>query len=74
MKDAMTKARVESKYLKRILGHANGEGTITDNYGAEDVPLDALMEEFGKVKFFPIDAMPWQPGKGHITYPKPDQG
>ena len=66
MKDAMTNAQVESKYLKRILGHASGEGSVTDGYGAADVPLQALVSEFRKVKFFPIDAYPWQPGKGPI--------
>lgn len=67
MKDAMTGARVDTKYLKRILGHASGEGTVTDGYGAADVPLEALMEEFRKVKFFPISAQPWLPGKGRVT-------
>ena len=66
MKDAMTSAQVESKYLKRILGHASGEGSVTDGYGAADVPLQALMSEFRKVKFFPIDAQPWQPGRGPV--------
>jgi integrase len=71
MKDAMTRARVDSKYLKRILGHASGEGSITDGYGCEDVPLGEVMAEFFKVKFFPIGAKPWQPGKGYVKYPKP---
>ena len=71
MKDAMTSAQVESKYLKRILGHASGEGSVTDGYGAADVPLQALMSEFRKVKFFPIAAQPWQPGKGPVRLKKP---
>ena len=71
MKDAMTSARVESKYLQRILGHASGEGSITDGYGCADVPLEALVEEFRKVKFFPIGAHPWQPGKGRVKFSKP---
>lgn len=70
MKDAMTRVRVESKYLKRILGHASGEGVVTDGYGSEDVPLAEVMAEFSKVKFFPIDAKPWQLGKGYVKYPK----
>lgn len=70
MKDAMTKARVPSKYLQRILGHASGEGSVTDGYGIEDVPLEGLVEEFKKVQFFLIPAQPWQPGKGCVTYPK----
>jgi len=69
----MTRARVESKLKKRILGHASGEGSITDGYGKEDEPLAALMEEFQKIKFFPIPAKPWQPGKGFVTYPKQDR-
>ena len=71
MKDAMTSARVETKYLQRILGHASGEGSITDGYGSADVPLEALVEEFSKVKFFPIEAQSWQPGKGRVKFPKP---
>ena len=71
MKDAMTSAQVESKYLKRILGHASGEGSVTDGYGAADVPLQALMSEFRKVKFFPIAAQPWQPGKGPVRLALP---
>lgn len=70
MKDAMTSAQVESKYLKRILGHASGEGSVTDGYGAADVPLQALMSEFRKVKFFPIGAHPWLPGKGSVRLKK----
>ena len=73
MKDAMTSARVETKYLQRILGHASGEGFITDGYGSADVPLEALVEEFRKVKFFPIDAHSWQPGKGRVKFPKPSK-
>lgn len=71
MKDAMTNARVQTKYLQRILGHASGEGSITDGYGSADVPLEALMEEFRKVRFFPIQAQSWQPGKGRVKFPKP---
>ena len=70
MKDAMTNAQVESKYLKRILGHASGEGSVTDGYGAADVPLQALKSEFRKVKFFPIEANPWEPGKGAVKLKK----
>ena len=71
MKDAMTNARVETKYLQRILGHASGEGSITDGYGSADVPLEVLVEEFSEVNFFLIEAQSWQPGKGRVKFPKP---
>lgn len=71
MKDAMTSANVSSKYLKRVLGHASGEGSVTDGYGILDVPLEVLMQEFKKIKFFPIPAHAWMPGKGFVKYPKP---
>ena len=73
MKDAMTSANVSSKYLQRILGHASGEGSVTDGYGNQDVPLDVLTAEFGRIRFFPIPAQPWMPGKGFVKYPKPDK-
>lgn len=73
MKDAMTRANVSSMYLQRILGHASGLGSVTDGYGNEDVPLDVLTEEFAKVKFYPIPAKPWTPGKGWVKYPKPEK-
>jgi hypothetical protein len=71
LKDLMTRARVESKLKKRILGHAGGEGSITDGYGEEDEPFEAIVEEFRKIRFFQIAAKPWQPGKGYVKYPKP---
>jgi integrase len=70
MKDAMTRANVDSMYLQRVLGHASGLGTVTDGYGIEDVPLDVLTAEFAKIKFYPIPAQPWLPGKGAVKYPK----
>lgn len=73
MKDAMTRANVSSMYLQRILGHASGLGSVTDGYGNEDVPLDVLTAEFAKVKFYPIPAKPWTPGKGWVKYPKPEK-
>lgn len=73
MKDAMTRANVSSMYLQRVLGHASGLGSVTDGYGNEDVPLEVLTAEFAKIKFFPIPAQPWMPGKGFVKYPKPDK-
>lgn len=70
MKDAMTRANVDAMYLQRVLGHASGLGTVTDGYGIEDVPLDVLTTEFAKIKFYPIPAQPWLPGKGNVRYPK----
>lgn len=66
MKDAMVRAGIPSKELQRILGHASGDGEVTDGYGIEDVMLDVLFKEFQKIKFFKIPALPWQPGKGFV--------
>lgn len=71
MKDAMEEACLPSKYLKRILGHASGDGDVTDGYGGQDVPLHALVKEFNKIQFFQIPAQPWMPGKGFVKYLKP---
>ena len=65
MKDFMEDAKVPSKYLKRILGHASGDGSITDGYGS-DVPLANVFEYFNKVRFPVIPAQPWQPGVGYL--------
>jgi hypothetical protein len=73
MKDAMTQANVSTMYLQRVLGHASGMGSVTDGYGNQDVPLDVLTAEFAKIKFFPIPAKPWMPGKGYVKYPKPEK-
>lgn len=62
MKDFLEAAAVPTKYLKRTLGHASGDGTITDGYGS-DVPIEIVAEHFAKVKFPAIPAQPWQPGK-----------
>lgn len=62
MKDFLESAAVPTKYLKRTLGHASGDGSITDGYGS-DVPIDIVAEHFVKVKFPAIPAQPWQPGK-----------
>ncbi len=66
MKDFMTLARIPSKYLQRILGHATGDGEITDGYGDEDLPLEFLVDEFKRIKFPEIPAHPWMPGKGSV--------
>jgi integrase len=65
MKDSMEKAEVPSKYLKRLMGHTAGDGHITDGYGS-DLPLDLLFHYFRTIKFHPIPAKPWQPGKGTL--------
>lgn len=62
MKDFLEAAAVPTKYLKRTLGHASGDGSITDGYGS-DVPIEIVAEHFEKVKFPTIPAQPWQPGK-----------
>jgi len=66
MKDFMTRARIPSKYLQRILGHATGDGEITDGYGEEDLPLEFLVDEFKRISFPVIPAHPWMPGKGTV--------
>ncbi|MEZ5637037.1 MAG: tyrosine-type recombinase/integrase [Burkholderiaceae bacterium] len=68
MKDAMTRARIPKRELQRILGHASGDGQVTDGYGTQDVSLDVLFEEFQKIEFFRIPAHPWEPGKGFVTF------
>lgn len=60
MKDLMEHAQIPSKYLKRILGHASGDGTITDGYGT-GVPLEVIHEHFVKIRFPKIPAQPWNP-------------
>lgn len=62
MKDFLEAAAVPTKYLKRTLGHASGDGSITDGYGS-DVPIEIVAEHFAKVKFPAIPAQPWKPGK-----------
>lgn len=73
MKDLMTRARIPSKYLQRILGHASGDGEVTDGYGEEDLPLNGLLEEFNLIKFPDIPVHPWMPGKGPVKLPKPEK-
>lgn len=65
MKDFLEAAKVPPKYLKRILGHASGDGTITDGYGS-DVPLNHVHEYFSNIRFPAIPAKPWQPGIGRL--------
>jgi hypothetical protein len=66
MKDAMTLACIPSKFLQRILGHASGDGEVTDGYGIEDVPIGEVVRQFQKIQFFDIPALPWTPGKGVV--------
>jgi integrase len=65
MKMLLEEAKVESKLLKRILGHATGDGAITDGYGV-DVPLGAVADAFAMVKFPAIPVQPWRPGAGSL--------
>lgn len=64
MKDLLEAAKIQTKPLKRILGHASGDGTITDGYGS-GVPFDVIHEEFAKINYPGIRAHPWQPGVGY---------
>lgn len=65
MKDLLEAASVPSKYLQRLLGHTSGDGSITDGYGS-DVPFPLLVEHFSRIRFHPLPALPWEPGKGSV--------
>jgi integrase len=69
MKDLLEEAGVPSKYLKRLLGHATGDGAITDGYGSE-LPWRRIVEQFRLVRFPSIPAAPWQPGRGAYRFTK----
>lgn len=69
MKDFLERARVPSKVLKRTLGHASGDGSITDGYGS-DLPYDVVKEHFLRVQFTEIPVQPWAPGRGYMPFPK----
>jgi len=62
MKDFLESAGIRSKYLKRFLGHASGDGAVTDGYGS-DVPLKRMVRRFARVRFPGIPALPWQPSE-----------
>lgn len=59
MKDLMEAAEIPSKYLKRIMGHASGDGTITDGYGSE-LPFEIVHHYFSMVNFPRIPATQWR--------------
>ena len=69
MKDMLEAAGIHSKYLQRILGHTTGDGRITDGYGS-DLPASLIAENFGKVRFPTIPALPWQPGGSSVMLKK----
>lgn len=69
MKDLLEQAEVPSKALKRILGHTSGDGDTTDGYGS-DLPFGQIVRHFERVKFPPIPALPWEPGRGGLRLPK----
>lgn len=69
MKDLLEAANVPSKYLQRLLGHATGDGAITDGYGS-DLPTNLLAEHFSRIHFPDIPALPWEPGKGFVSLRK----
>ncbi len=68
VKDLFEAAALPSKYLKRLMGHASGDGAVTDSYGS-DVPFDILASEFAKVRFPEVPILPWQPGVGRVSVP-----
>lgn len=67
-KDLFEAAAMPSKYLKRLLGHASGDGAVTDGYGS-DVPFEILAAEFAKVRFPELPVLPWEQGSGRVTVP-----
>lgn len=69
-KDFMVAVNLETKMIHRIMGHASGDGVITDGYGKQDIPLEFIVREFKKIKYFEIDAQPWTVGRGMIRVSK----
>lgn len=69
MKDMLEEAGVPTKYLQRLLGHTTGDGTVTDGYGS-DLPFSRLVEFFAAIKFSPLAARPWEPGRGTVSLKK----
>lgn len=63
MKNYLERALIPTKYLQRIVGHATGDGQITDGYG-EDLPVEHVAEYFSRIQFQSLPALPWEPGKG----------
>ena len=66
MKDLLEAASVPTKYLKRLLGHTTGDGTVTDGYGS-DLPFSLKVEHFSRIQFPAVGALPWQPGQGFVS-------
>ena len=62
MKDLLESAGMRSKYVKRFLGHASGDGAVTDGYGS-DVPLKRMARRFTRVRYPQIPALPWEPAE-----------
>lgn len=67
-KDTLNRAEMPSRYMKRVMGHTSGDGEVSDSYGS-DLPFVVLVRHFKTVKFHPIPAKPWQPGKGIVQFP-----
>ncbi|MFN9708389.1 MAG: DUF6538 domain-containing protein [Burkholderiales bacterium] len=68
IKDTLEAAEMPSRYLKRLMGHTTGDGVVTDGYGG-DLPFDVMVRHFKTVKFRPIPAVPWEPGRGYVNFP-----
>lgn len=67
MKDFLEQSQFPSKYLKRFLGHASGDGGVTDGYGS-GLPLEIMFEHFSRIRFPVISAKSWQPGVGPVRF------
>jgi integrase len=68
-KDLLEQAGVDSRYLRRLLGHTTGDGSITDGYGS-DLPFDRIVGHFSHVRFPTISMKTWEPGAGFVGHMK----
>ena len=66
MKDTLEAAGMPSKLLQRMLGHATGDGRVTDGYGSDRPLFEQLVGHFSKVRFAAIPARSWEPGRGSV--------
>lgn len=65
MKDLLESASCPSKHLQRLLGHASGDGKVTDGYGS-DLPFKHIVKYFRRIEFPAIPALAWEPGTGFV--------
>jgi integrase len=73
MKNLMESARLDIRHIKRIMGHALDEGD-TEGYGDAQLPFEHTVEEFGKIRFPAIPALPWEAGQKMVRHQKRPNG